>query len=165
MSSQNRRVRWGWPALLLLLACAGRAPDRPSSVPPPDSSATPELIAEVQQLDATFFDAFNSQDLTTVSSMLAPDLEFYHETEGLSGYEQNVEDFRNLFRDDPPKLRRLEPGSMEIYPLEGYGAVVICLQRYCHRDGDGETCSPPARAVMVWRKEGTTWRISRVVSV
>ncbi|MGA7928507.1 MAG: hypothetical protein WCA20_21250 [Candidatus Sulfotelmatobacter sp.] len=50
--------------------------------------------------------------------------------------------------------RTIVPGSMEVYPLKGYGAVEIGVHRFHHpgEEGFGE-----AKFVTVWQNQG--WRV------
>jgi hypothetical protein len=58
-------------------------------------------------------------------------------------------------------------GSLEVYPLKGYGAVEIGGHMFCdprvHRVCD-ETTSGIAKFVMLWQLKDGTWSIPRVIS-
>jgi hypothetical protein len=55
-------------------------------------TASDALFSTVQSLDTKFFDAYNHCDLPTVSSMVAEDLEFYHDVTGFSPGRQSLLD-------------------------------------------------------------------------
>ena len=59
------------------------------------------------------------------------------------------------------------PGTLEVYPLKGYGAVASGLHRFCD-SRKYHTCiegnSGDAKFVTLWRKQNGRWRMSRVVS-
>lgn len=56
------------------------------------STASDPLFNTVQSLDTKFFGAYNQCDLATVSSMVADDLEFYHDVTGFSPGRQSLLD-------------------------------------------------------------------------
>ena len=127
------------------------------------STHQPEaLFKTVQSLDSKLFDAYNHCDLTTLGGMVADDLEFYHDKTGLSvgkapfiaAIKQNI----------CGKVERtLVPGSLEVYPLNGYGAVEIGVHRFHHpnnpEDGVGE-----AKFVTLWQNKDGVWKLTRAIS-
>ena len=48
------------------------------------SAPAPDLFKTIQALDTKLFDAYNSCDLATLASLVADDLEFYHDVTGFS---------------------------------------------------------------------------------
>jgi hypothetical protein len=120
------------------------------------------LFRTVESLDRRLFDAYNRCDLKTMGAMVSDDLEFYHDQTGLSvgkspflaAIQQNI----------CGKVQRtLVPGSLEVYPLKGYGAVEIGVHRFHHpghpEDGVGE-----AKFITLWRHENGTWTVTRAIS-
>jgi hypothetical protein len=59
------------------------------------------------------------------------------------------------------------PGTFEVYPLKGYGAVSSGLHRFCD-SRKHQTCvegnSGVAKFVTLWRQQNGKWRMSRVIS-
>src|SRR5581483_9590207 len=98
------------------------------SISHPTSQAT--LLETVAGLDAGLFDAYNRCDLEKLGSYVADDLEFYHDRTGLSrGRQVFLDSIRNNICG---KVHRdLIPGSLEAYPLNGYGAVEIGDHIFC----------------------------------
>lgn len=155
----------------LLFAAAISAPGQS---PTPQSSPTPaaessELLQTIARMDAKMFDAFNVHNVDAIMSMFTEDLEFYHDTGGLTDFQQTKESFTKLFASSPDIRRDLVKDSLEVYPIKDYGAIEIGAHRFCHKEkGDGAS---PARTdcgtfkfAMIWRKTGDTWKISRVIS-
>lgn len=145
----------GWLPIsgFVLLSLAASA----QSTPQPDA-----LFKTVQSLDSKLFDAYNHCDLATLGAMVADDLEFYHDKTGLSvgkapfiaAIKQNI----------CGKVERtLVPGSLEVYPLNGYGAVEIGVHRFHHpnnpEDGVGE-----AKFVTLWQNKDGVWKLTRAIS-
>lgn len=119
------------------------------------------LYATIAGLDEKLFDASNRCDLKTFGSLLADDLEFYHDQTGvtwsahalITATEQNI----------CGKVRReLIPGTLEVDKIEGFGAIELGSHRFCKHDSD--TCMGTARFMHVWKQEGGQWKLSRVIS-
>ena len=112
-----------------------------------------------------FFDAYNNCQLAKMESYFTRDVEFYHDQSGLSRLAGVMDALR---KNICGKVRRDPvPGSLEVYPLKGYGVVATGLHRFCDsrkhhicREGN----SGDAKFVTLWRKQNGRWRMSRVVS-
>jgi hypothetical protein len=96
-----------------------------------------------------------------MGSMVADDLEFYHDQTGLSVGKQSLIDA--VKNNICGKVQReLIAGSLEVYPLKGYGAVEIGVHRFTHpRDPNnvGE-----AKFVQLWQLKDGSWKLTRVIS-
>lgn len=127
-----------------------------------------DLTRKITTLDAQFFTAYNTCDLATVSSFLAEDLEFYHDQSGLSIGRQATVDA--LKKNVCGKVHRdLIPGTLAVYPLNGYGAVETGIHLFCDPKSLGATgkCgdgSGAARFTHLWRNKDGIWIITRVIS-
>ena len=138
---------------LSLISPAAEAPDKTQA----------ELVETITRMDSEIFGAFNKHDVARLMSLFTEDLEFYHDTGGLSNYAENAESFKKMFASTPDIRRDLEPGSLEVYPIKDYGAMEIGRHRFCHKENGKDECGTFGFA-MVWRKTGDTWKISRVLS-
>ena len=127
------------------------------------TSGSPELYREIAQLDRVLFDAFNSQNLGQMKTLFAPDLEFYHDKDGLASYSKTMKDFERIFK-QPNKIRReLVEGSLEVYPIKNYGAIQIGAHRFCHQENGREDCGV-FKFVHIWQKKKGGWKLTRVIS-
>src|ERR1700683_2836713 len=91
---------------------------------------TDELTKTITALDTALFNAYNKCDLEKFGSLLADDLEFYHDATGLSrGAQATVDAVKaNICG----KVHRdLAPGTLKVYPLKGYGAVETGIHLFC----------------------------------
>ena len=163
--------------LLLLFVLAGTAAHAqsgtrkvgPSSQPPstpalaPLPAAKDELYQQVARLDAEMFAAFNAHDVDKLMSYFAPNLEFFHDKGGLSDFSQTKAGFTRLFAQSPDISRTLVPGSLEVFPVKGYGAMHIATQRFCHVENGRNDCGN-SKFVIVWQQQTDAWKITRVVS-
>ena len=123
-----------------------------------------ELFETIARKDREVFDAFNAHDLDGLMARFTEDLEFYDDGGGgPSNYQQTKDDFRKLFANVPDIHRELLPGTLEVYPLKGYGAIQVGQHRFCHQENGKPDCGV-MKFSMVWRQTGDTWKLSRVLS-
>lgn len=155
--------KWRRSAILLCTLPLLAAPvvSVAQSVPEKSASAPDALFQTVSALDTKLFDAYNHCDLDTLGAMVTDDLEFYHDKTGLSvGRQVFLDAIKNNICG---KVHRtLVPGTLEIYPLNGYGAVEIGIHRFTHPgidNGLGE-----AKFIMLWQNKDGSWKITRVIS-
>jgi hypothetical protein len=124
------------------------------------------LFDELARMDSAMFEAsFVTCDAAKANAIFAEDVEFYHDKDGLSSGEQVRENTRRLTASCPRKngvTRTLVPGSLRVFPIEGYGAVQVGVHRFDER---GAATSTLARFVSVWRMQDKTWRLARVFSL
>jgi ketosteroid isomerase-like protein len=124
-------------------------------------ASDPALFKTIQTLDTKLFDAYNHCDLPAFSSLVADDIEFYHDKTGLSvGRQALVDAIKNNICGKV--TRELVPGSLEVYPIAGYGAVEIGVHRF--HNPDEESNVGEAKFVQLWQNKDGGWKISRVIS-
>lgn len=124
-----------------------------------------ELTATITALDTKLFNAYNACDLPALEALVEEDIEFYHDKSGLSVG-------RKIFIENNKKYVcgkthcTLVPGTLEAYPLKGYGAVETGVHTFCATDKAGQCTTPgaPAKFVQLWKEANGTWRLSRVIS-
>ena len=124
-------------------------------------NSEPELTQAVTTLDTQLFDAYNNCNLDKLGAMVADDLEFYHDKTGLAVGKQV---FLNAIKNNicGKVQRKLVAGSLEVYPLKGYGAVEIGVHRFYH-PGDPSNIGE-AKFVHLWQYKDGTWKVARVIS-
>ncbi len=137
-----------------LLATTAHADGLPAEAP---------LYREIAALDATLTDTFNRHDLPAVMALFADDVEFFHDRGGLQHFADVKAGFGGLFRPGSDIRRELVPGSLQVYPLPGFGAIQIGTHRFCHTENGKPDCGTFA-FTHVWRKTGERWQLARVVS-
>lgn len=121
------------------------------------------MFQTIARLDTTFFDAYNRCDLKTIETLVAADLEFYHDQTGLALGRQTLLD--DLQKYICGKVRReLVPASMEVYPLKGYGAVQIGVHRFRHPGRDDVEPMGEAKFITIWHEQNGAWQMARVIS-
>jgi hypothetical protein len=123
--------------------------------------ASDPLYQTISGLDSALFDAYNHCDLAKMGSMVADDLEFYHDQTGLSVGKQSLLDA--VKNNICGKVQReLVAGSLEVYPLKGYGAVEIGVHRFTHPN-DPQNVGD-AKFVQLWQLKDGSWKVTRVIS-
>jgi hypothetical protein len=145
-------------ALVAVLLAAAPAHINPQTAP-----ATDALFQTIQSLDTQLFDAYNHCDLEKLGSLLADDLEFYHDKTGLSrGRAALVEGVKNNICGKV--TRELVPGTLEVYPIADYGAVEIGVHRFHHPGHETAESVGEAKFIHLWQKKDGAWKVTRVIS-
>jgi len=128
-----------------------------------DTGAVDDLLRTIASLDRALFDAGNRCDLEKLGSFFTDDLEFYHDNGGL------VHRSRQSFLESVKvnlcgKVRReLVAGTLEVYPMHGYGALQIGVHRF-HHPGDHTEPTGEAKFIHLWQDKDGMWKITRVIS-
>jgi ketosteroid isomerase-like protein len=119
------------------------------------------LYGTIQALDAKLFNAVNNCDLAVLGSMVSDDLEFYHDQTGLS---VGKEAFLTAIKQNicGKVQRTLLENTLEVYPLNGYGAVEIGIHRFHHPNEPDNVGD--AKFVHIWHNNNGVWKITRVIS-
>jgi hypothetical protein len=125
-----------------------------------DSARSGPLYEELARMDRELFEAaFVSCDADKFRALFTDDAEFYHDRTGLS-----VGEAARTMKSCPRSngvTRTLVPGSLEVYPMQGYGAIQIGKHVFAKA---GEPGSETAQFVHLWKREGNGWRLARVLS-
>lgn len=143
--------------IVVLTACFGFAQS------PKSATDTQELFKTVAALDKALFDAVNHCDIEKVASFWDDSAEFYHDKSGLmTGGKQITQAIKeNLCG---KVQRELVPGTLEVYPLDGYGAVEIGVHRFLHPFQQDHGVVGEAKFIHLWQLKDGKWRITRVIS-
>ena len=147
--------------LSLVLASGAFVPADAQAVQSLDSmKSQEELTRAITALDKQLFDAYNTCNIEKLGTLVTDDLEFYHDKTGLAVGKQPFLDAikKNICG---KVTRELIQGSLEVYPLHGYGAVEIGLHRFRH---PGDSDVGEAKFVQLWQYKDGAWKISRVIS-
>lgn len=134
----------------------------------PDSEISPNndsLFRTISSLDAELFDAFNHcsspDQLEKHASYLNANVEFYHDKGGVTWtrrdyIEKTRQNVCGNFR------RVLTPGSLNVFPIEGYGAIEEGHHEFCGiKTGK---CFGKAKFLIVWHHSNDKWEATRILS-
>lgn len=134
------------------------------------AQAAPEqpLRETIVALDNALFDAFNACDLETWKRYLADDVEFYQDNDDVTTTRAQLEPsfMDRCGEDGVATLRReLVPETVEVHPIQGYGAVQFGSHRFLVvRGGASDQLVAAPKFVHLWRNTGGSWQITRVIS-
>lgn len=128
-----------------------------------DSLANAGLYKEIAHMDSILFNAFNTRNIDQFKTLFTEDLEFYHDKGGLTNYEHTIDFLKTTAKTNNQLRRELVKGSLEVYPIPGYGAIQTGAHRFCHIENGKEDCGT-FRFVHIWQKKNGEWKITRVIS-
>jgi hypothetical protein len=122
-----------------------------------------ELVKAITTLDTELFDAYNTCNLEKFGSLIAEDVEFYHDQGGVTlGRAALVESVKNNICGKVTRV--LVPGSLEVYHMNHYGAVEIGVHRFLHPGTQGHDVVGEAKFIHLWQYKDGAWKITRVIS-
>lgn len=122
-----------------------------------------ELDRAITALDAALFDAYNRCDLDKFASLLADNVEFYHDLGGVTLGSAALTD--SVKKNICGKVtRELVPGTLKIYPIKGYGAVEMGVHRFHHPGHEDTEGVGEGQFVHLWQYKDGSWKITRVIS-
>lgn len=136
----------------------------------PSSSTLPKYIPVDQSLhdvivdlDKRFFDAYNTCDVSVHEELIAEDLEFYHDRGGLAT--SKIQIIQALKDNICSKVtRELIEGTIEVYPIPGYGAIQMGWHQF-HNSEEPNATPRPSKFVTIWKENNDLWQMTRVISL
>ena len=165
--------------LLALLSCAAAASasepgtrEAPVNLTPGAPPASPELVATLAGKDRQLFDAVFGCKLALLQTLVAEDFEFFHDKHGLTTQSgaQFVKDItgmceRQAAGTDFRARRELLPGSMAVHLIGDYGAMQMGMHRFfALQSGKPDRLTETGKFIDLWKREGETWKLARVIS-
>jgi Ca2+-binding EF-hand superfamily protein len=126
-------------------------------------TVTKELYDTIAHMDSLLFEAFNAHDLKKLQAGFTSDLEFYHDKDGFLDYNRVGEGFKRMFDQNNGIKRELIKSSLQVYPINNYGAIEIGSHKFCH-DENGKNDCGEFPFIMIWQRQTDGWKISRVIS-
>jgi uncharacterized protein DUF4440 len=122
-----------------------------------------ELYDTIVHMDSVYFTAYNNCDMEKQAEIYSDSIEFYHDKGGLMTSKKDLLDA--IKKNICGKVTRvLVKGSIEVYPIPGFGAVEIALHKFINH-GEGDSVSKPDKFIVVWHQKGDKWQITRVISL
>ncbi len=121
------------------------------------------LYDSIAAMDAKWEDAYNNCKLDVMEEVISEDLEFYHDQGGLMTSKQKLNEA--LKNNICGKVtRELKKGSLEVYPIKGYGAVEMGLHGF-HNSQEPSSKIHYSKFVHIWTRVNGKWQITRVISL
>lgn len=158
--------------MLLSLLCLWALAD--SSLNAQHMADEASLFETLKAKDSLLFNiGFNTCKIEIFEALIAEDFEFYHDQSGITpSQDAFLEGTRNgLCKLDYQPIRKLVPGSLEVFPLKNNGVIYGALQTGRHRFyalyPHQKEMKPTSEALFnhLWllNKDGE-WQVARVVS-
>jgi ketosteroid isomerase-like protein len=146
-----------WSTVLALCVAAA------SAQPLESLKSQAELDKAITSLDSAVFDAYNRCDLAKFASFFAGDVEFYHDQGGVTlGKEKLTESVKQNICGKV--TRELVSGTLQVFPMKGYGAVEMGVHRFHHPGHDDTEPLGEGRFIHLWQYKDGAWKITRVIS-
>ena len=149
----------------LALVCASAGSAEPSRLETRPATTSDDLFRAIAAQDAALFDAYNRCDLKTFASLLDEHVECFHDQGGVTlGRDALTESVRKNICGTT--TRELVAGSLEVYPMNNYGALEIGTHRFHHPKAEATEPVGEAKFVQLWHydKAAGTWQLTRVFS-
>ncbi|HQS24139.1 MAG: hypothetical protein B7Y11_04125 [Sphingobacteriia bacterium 24-36-13] len=128
-----------------------------------DSKKQNELFSKIAQLDSALFTAYNSKNLALMKTYFTKDLEWYQDNGGLIDFDKVFINFQSIFNREYDLKRTLIKESLEVHPIEGYGAIEVGKHQFSHIE-NGKLEVGTFKFLMIWKNDNGKWKISRVIS-
>ncbi len=124
-----------------------------------------ELVAEITDADRKLFEAFDTCNVTAYASYLSPDLEFYHDQGGKTGYKEQLDSLRQRCDEGLVLRRGLIKDSLVVNAAPGFGAIEAATHQFYAKQKDGtEHLDATAKFTEIWTKASGSWKLVRVIS-
>jgi hypothetical protein len=123
-----------------------------------------ELYNTIVAMDSTFFQAYNICDLDKQAAIYSGNIEFYHDTGGLMTVKQEVLDSTKKYVCGKI-TRELIKGSIEVYPIKGFGAIETGLHKFHNNTEKEGAASHASKFILFWKNDNNNWTITKVVSL
>lgn len=135
--------------------------------------AEPSVREQVEAADSALFRAvFDDCDPDAVAGLVTDDFEFYHDKWGQTA--RSKDDFVKAIRGlcerqragtDFKARRVLVPGSLQVFPMKGYGALEMGRHDFFKRE-EGKPDVPTEHALFanLWKLDKGRWLLARTLS-
>ena len=161
--------------LVMVASCAtvDKSPTQSNVHLRPGPAQSNELFDAIAARDQQLFAAvFDTCDADALKPLVAEDFEFYHDKDGLNETSgaHFIEDIRQHCERvrkgvDFRARREVVKGTLEVYPLNNYGAVETGVHNfYAIEAGKPDRMTESAKFLQIWKKVDGQWQVTRVVS-
>jgi ketosteroid isomerase-like protein len=144
-----------------IFSCNHAEKNEPAAVYTPDSKP---LYDSIVHLDSVLFAAYNKCDLEKFASMFDDDIEFYHDKGGVMTSKDSIMAATKKYICGKV-TRQLVKGSIEVYPIAGYGAIETGQHFFINNQEPKPDKPDIGKFVHTWKKENGEWKLTRVISL
>jgi ketosteroid isomerase-like protein len=161
MQMKNTGIGFVLIFMLLFISCNTYTEKKVSANYVPDSK---DLYDTIVHMDSVLFGAYNICDLPAMANCFSDDIEFYHDQGGLMTNKDSI--MAATKKNICGKVTRvLVEGSIEVYPIAGYGAIEMGEHYFINNREPKPKHPSIGKFVHTWKKEGDNWRLTRVISL
>ena len=125
--------------------------------------ANMEIYKEIVQMDSVFFSAYNKCDLKKQESIYSDEIEFFHDKSGLMTSKKEILNSTEKFICNKV-TRKVHKETIEVYPINNYGAVEIGFHEF-HNNQEPNRIPSPSKFIIIWHKVDALWKITKVISL
>jgi hypothetical protein len=122
-----------------------------------------KIFEEIKAMDKVFFDAYNNCDLEKQALIYSDNIEFFHDKGGLMTSKKEIIEGTKL-NICGKVTRELIDGSLEVYPINNYGAVQIGYHKF-YNNQEPKAESIPSKFITMWHNENGDWKMTKVISL
>lgn len=128
------------------------------------------LYDQIAKMDSLYFSAQNNCDLEKYAFYLSEDFEFFHDKGGFTASKDDEMGDMSIFcgeeqRRRQPLRRELTAGTLEVYPMDNYGALQFCDHVFYLQINDGtEKVVGSGKMTALWKMINGEWKLTRVIS-
>jgi len=124
-----------------------------------------QLVAEISDADRKLFEAFDTCNIPAYAGYLSPDLEFYHDQGGKTGYQEQLDSLRQRCGEALVLRRELVHDSLVVNAAPGFGAIEAATHQFYAKQKDGtEHLDATAKFTEIWTKASGSWKLVRIIS-
>ncbi|MEQ8473456.1 MAG: nuclear transport factor 2 family protein [Marinoscillum sp.] len=134
------------------------------------SQQSGELYDKIAQLDSLYFSAQNECDLEKYSFYLSEDFEFFHDKGGYTASKDDEMKGMAIFcgedqRTRQPLRRELIDSTLQVFPMDNYGALEVCEHVFHLQIPDGtEKVVSSGKMTALWKLINNEWKLARIIS-
>jgi len=148
--------------IIFFLICHSQTINSQESIKPYEP-ADQKLYKTIAAMDSIYFEAYNNCNMEKQQEMYAENIEFFHDKSGLSTSKNDIlEAIKNNICGKV--TRTLVPGTIEVYPINNYGAVEIGYHKFFNNQ-EPDAPSIPSKFIILWKSEMEKWKITKVISL
>jgi hypothetical protein len=131
-----------------------------------------QLFKDLKAQDSVFFErGFNLCDISYLESHITADLRFFHDQGGIQNrsiFLENVQKYICI-QAGPKPIRKIEEGSLEVFPLYQNGELYGAIQKgvhhfYLRENGKADVHTSTAKFTHVWILVEGAWKLTEVLS-
>jgi len=137
----------------------------------PGAAQTPQTTHAIAEADRDLFAAvFDQCDAGKVAAMLTGDFRFVHDKDGEQSRAQFVDNLKGhcerlKTKVDFPARRELVPESLEVWPIDHYGALETGVHRfYARLPGKPEEMTETGNFMILWKQVDGKWLMAESIS-